>query len=84
MWHTSVTKPEVKDIQNAIPIETNIKGAKKGRGIRTKSNSKRVTKLKMFSFFKTLVYNDKTGSMRKLFFYSVDEADLKHTLQTLK
>ena len=30
------------------------------------------------------MYNDKTGSMRKELFYSVDKANLKFTLQTLK
>ena len=34
--------------------------------------------------FRTLVYNDKIGSMRKELFYSVDEANLTCTLQTLK
>ena len=31
-------------------------------------------------FFKTLVHNGKTGSMRKYFFYSLDKANLKCTL----
>ena len=36
------------------------------------------------SFFKILVHNDKTGSMRKEIFYSVDNTNLKCTLKKLK
>ena len=36
----------------------------------------RIMKLRMIGFFEILVYNDKIGSMRKEFFYSVDNANL--------
>ena len=35
-----------------------------------------IMKLRMIVFFEILVYNDKIGSMRKEFFYSVDNANL--------